>query len=469
MQRIVGIETEYGCLVSGEPSRAGVDQWPALVRRHLFQEQRAGVIDRHYRDYEEPPGNGGFLLNGGRVYIDMGHLEYATPECRTLHDLVRLDIQGDRLVLRSLQACLEEKEAEVAFLKNNIDHYTGATFGSHENYLVNRNANLDEPALRVLLSFLATRQIFTGAGRIGQAASPQGWEEMPEPSHPVRFQLSQRADHIVNDIYQWVQFNRAIINARDEPLADYRRFRRLHLLLGDSNMSPWATALKVGTTDLMLTLVERELLRGLPIIEDAVEAMRLVSHDPKRKWEVPLLHGGWSDAVTLQMRYLELAETHLAGSNPDADWALSNWRFALEALAAGDHVLLLGGVDWVTKEWMLTMFAEEQGLDWDDPWLSSLDLAYHDINPAEGLFYGAPASGRIAKFNEDILGQVETIEPPADTRAQARAELVERIQRESILEYVINWDSAEIGEHVYSLPDPFESGLPQPTDRQGPA
>jgi proteasome accessory factor A len=205
----------------------------------------AGTIDLHYRDYEEPPGNGGFLLNGGRLYLDMGHIEYASPECLHLHDLVTYELAGDDLLQSALIAL--GAEDRVSFIKNNVDHHTGATFGCHENYLMRREAQFTPPILGTLLTFLATRQIFTGAGRVGQS-NPLAFDfEPPQPEGQVNFQLSQRADHIVNDIYQWVQFNRAIINARDEPLADYRKYRRLHLLIGDSNMSEYAMA-EDGTT-----------------------------------------------------------------------------------------------------------------------------------------------------------------------------------------------------------------------------
>ncbi len=168
------------------------------------------------------------------------------------------DLAGDALLQSGLEALGVTEQ--VSFLKNNIDHHTGATFGCHENYLMKREAQFTPQSLGSLLSFLATRQIFTGAGRVGQA-NPLAFDfELPRTEAPVDFQISQRADHIVNDIYQWVQFNRAIINARDEPLADYRKYRRLHLLIGDSNMSPFATALKVGTTACVLTLLEEGLM-----------------------------------------------------------------------------------------------------------------------------------------------------------------------------------------------------------------
>src|SRR5437868_13474708 len=185
-----------------------------------------------------------------------------------------------------MQAC-----DRVSFIKHNIDHYTGATFGCHENYLMRRETQFTPPVLGSLLTFLATRQIFTGAGRVGQA-HPLAFDfDLPPSSTPVKFQLSQRADHIVNDIYQWVQFNRAIINARDEPLADYRKFRRLHLLIGDSNMSPFANALKVGTTACILTLLEEDKLPRNLVLADAVQATREISRDSTRRWMIELENG----------------------------------------------------------------------------------------------------------------------------------------------------------------------------------
>src|ERR1700675_2270457 len=289
MDRIVGVETEYGCLMSSEELRCNSEIWPAKVKSYLFQKARVGTIDLHYRDYEEPPGNGGFLLNGGRLYLDMGHIEYASPECLLLRDVVTYDVAGDQL----LQSALESLDVvdRVSFIKNNIDHETGATFGCHENYLMKREAQFTPPVLGTLLAFLATRQIFTGAGRVGQA-NPLAFDfQLPQPEVHVDFQLSQRADHIVNDIYQWVQFNRAIINARDEPLADYRKYRRLHLLIGDSNMSPFATALKVGTTALILTLLEEGSLPDDVILLDAVLATRQISHEGTGHAVVPLEDG----------------------------------------------------------------------------------------------------------------------------------------------------------------------------------
>src|ERR1700730_16220754 len=275
MDRIVGVETEYGCLMSSEELRCNSEIWPAKVKSYLFQKARVGTIDLHYRDDEEPPGNGGFLLNGGRLYLDMGHIEYASPECLNLHDLVTYELAGDEL-LRSSLAALDATD-RVSFIKNNVDHHTGATFGCHENYLMKREAQFTPSILGTLLTFLATRQIFTGAGRVGQA-NPLAFDfEPPQQEMPVAFQLSQRADHSFNDFYQCGKCSRPITNAGDEPLADYRKYRRLHLLIGDSNMSPFAIALKVGTTVCVLTLLEENLMPTHIALRDAVLATREIS------------------------------------------------------------------------------------------------------------------------------------------------------------------------------------------------
>src|SRR3954453_10644839 len=376
MDRVAGIETEYGCLVSADEGRAHTDAWPVRVKNFLFRKAQAGAIDLHYRDYEEPPGNGGFLLNGGRLYIDMGHIEYSSPECRTVRDAVAFDLAGD-LLLQSALNQLGVSES-VAFVKNNVDHITGATFGCHENYLMRRDLQFNPRILGTLLSFLATRQLFTGAGRVGQA-SPLAFDfEVPRQGQAIEYQISQRADHIVNDIYQWVQFNRAIINARDEPLADYRRYRRLHLLIGDSNMSAFPTALKIGTTAFVLTLLEQSLLTKNLSLFDAVQSTRSISRDPKREWIVHLENGKTMSSLEIQWEFHELARKHFSGASEEADWLLESWSFTLDAISNKPEALL-GGVDWITKKWLLEAFVEAEGIEWNDPWLQSLDLEYHNI------------------------------------------------------------------------------------------
>ena len=451
MNRVAGIETEYGCLVTGDH---GPEAWPVRVKNYLFKKAHAGVIDLHYRDYEEPPGNGGFLLNGGRLYMDMGHLEYASPESRTVRDAVAYDLAGDALLQSALDAL--GVSDEVAFIKNNVDHHTGATFGCHENYLMKRELQFKPRLLGTLLSFLATRQLFTGAGRVGQA-SPLAFDFEPE-NRPdaVPFQLSQRADHIVNDIYQWVQFNRAIINARDEPLADYRKYRRLHLLIGDSNMSPFATALKIGTTALLLTLLEEGDLPEDVILRDAVIATRQISHEGTGRGVVALEDGRTRAALDIQREFQAHAQRVLGGRDAETDWILENWAFTLDALCTRPE-LLLGGVDWISKKWLLETFRESEGLSWQDPWLQSLDLEYHNINPARGLFHALTPTKAIGEFNARAARPEARRTPPADTRAHGRGLAVALFQKRD-LPYVINWDTIAIETtSQLAMPDPFDT------------
>ena len=453
MNRIVGIETEYGCLVTDDKSHGGTDTWPPRIKNYLFKKANVGSIDLHYRDYEEPPGNGGFLLNGGRLYLDMGHLEYSSPECLDLEDIVAYDLAGDALLQSGLEALGVSEQ--VAFLKNNIDHHTGATFGCHENYLMKREAQFTHQSSGALLSFLATRQIFTGAGRVGQA-NPLAFDfELPRTDAPVDFQISQRADHIVNDIYQWVQFNRAIINARDEPLADYRKYRRLHLLIGDSNMSPFATALKVGTTACVLTLLEEGLMPPNVVLHDAVQATREISRDQSQRWVVRLENGGTCDAFDVQYAFLELAQKHLAGSDEETDWLIERWGFTLDAIRNKPEALI-GGVDWISKKWLLDAFREEEKLSWHDPWMQSLDLEYHNINPAKGLFFALTPAKAIGEFNDRVRLAHAQRRPPQNTRARGRSVAVAHFQQ-SNQAYVINWDSISCdNQNHFAMSDPFQ-------------
>ena len=454
MDRIVGIETEYGCLLSEEEAHVNSELWPAKVKNYLFRKAEAGTIDLHYRDYEEPPGNGGFLLNGGRLYLDMGHIEYASPECLHLHDLVSYELAGDELLQSSLAAL--GAEGRVSFIKNNVDHHTGATFGCHENYLMKREAQFTPPILGTLLAFLATRQIFTGAGRVGQS-NPLAFDfEPPQPEVQVNFQLSQRADHIVNDIYQWVQFNRAIINARDEPLADYRKYRRLHLLIGDSNMSPFATALKIGTTACVLSLLEEGHLPPNLVLADAVQSTRDISRDPTQRWIVDLENGRTIGALDVQWEFHRLAQKYLRNRSAETDWLLESWSFVLEALEK-NHQSLIGGVDWITKKWLLETFMESEKLKWDDSSLQSIDLEYHNINPGRGLFFGVTAGKRIAEWNNRVRRLGATRNPPLNTRALGRAHAVAFFQK-CDFPYVINWDSIACDSRDFLvMGDPFET------------
>src|SRR6476620_8199591 len=454
MNRIVGLETEYGCLISEDQAQSQADAWPVKVKNYLFRKSKCGAIDLHYRDYEEPPGNGGFLLNGGRLYIDMGHLEYSSPECRTLRDAVAYDLAGDAMLQGALDGLGVSED--VSFIKNNVDHVTGATFGCHENYLMKRELHFNPRILGTLLSFLATRQLFTGAGRVGQA-SPLAFDfEVPRQGQTIDFQLSQRADDILNDIYQWVQFNRAIINARDEPLADFRRYRRLHLLIGDSNMSPYAAALKIGTTASVLSLLEDGRLPRNLVLADAVQSTRDISRDSTEQWIVRLENGKTVSALDVQWEFHHLAQKHLRHSSAETNWLLENWGFVLETIP-NNRQALIGGVDWITKKWLLESFVEAEGLSWDDPWLQSIDLEYHNIDPRRGLFFSITPGKRISDWNNGVRRPSAMHVPPANTRASGRARAVTFFQNCNF-PYVINWDSIACDSRDFLvMGNPFET------------
>jgi hypothetical protein len=451
MNRIVGLETEYGCLVSGDDRQGGPDAFPIRVKNHLFKVARVGVIDLHYRDYEEPPGNGGFLLNGGRLYLDMGHIEYSTPECLSLRDIVAFDRAGDCLLQNALDSMgLADR---VCFVKNNIDHLTGATFGCHENYLMKRSAQFTPQVLSALLSFLATRQIFTGAGRVGQA-NPLAFEfDSHRADQVIHFQISQRADHIVNDIYQWVQFNRAIINARDEPLADYRKYRRLHLLIGDSNLNEYAIALKMGTTSLVLDLLEENIVPKRVGLLDPVASTREISRDQTYRWIARLENGQTRTALEIQRSFLGLAQHYLAGQSEENDWVIREWAAVLDGLEQ-DPMSQVGKIDWVAKKWLLEMFMEQEHVGWGDPWLQSLDLEYHNLDPRRGLYFALRQDGRVQSVISPERVDFCLTNAPTNTRAHARGIAV-RCLREQSTNYIINWDSIAVENR-----DPLVMGNP---------
>jgi len=431
--RITGLETEYGCLV--QPSVRVQDVMPR-IRDWLFENDRYGLIDRHDRDWDEPAGNGGFLFNGGRIYIDMGHLEYCTPECISALDVVRYDRAGDLLILEAIKAL--ELEDHVGFIRNNIDHYTGATFGCHENYSLSRKAPLNEKNVLSLLAFLTVRVLFCGAGRIG-ATSPARFRGDADPVGKIPFfQISQRADFIQNDFFEWVQHNRAIINTRDEPLADPRHYRRLHLIHGDSNVLPSSLFLKVGTTRLILDLVEINEMPPLAL-QDAVTTLRSLSRKLRPPWSVQLAGNKEMDGLELLHIFLVRAESHFKGRDKETDSILKLWAEVIEALAK-DPLSLIGLVDWVSKEFLINEFCREEGLEWGDPWLESQDLEFHHIHPARGL--------GLAMAKDDGFWCPPRLEdalmtPPKDSRAHARSRIMREIQGKET-SYFLDWESVEI-------------------------
>ncbi|MBT4101178.1 MAG: proteasome accessory factor PafA2 family protein [Gemmatimonadetes bacterium] len=447
--RIYGLEIEFGCMPPDTDPFLSPDFVSAKAKDTVFYREGLGILDIHYRGRDEPPGNGGFLFNGGRFYLDMGHVEYATPECRGLFDLVAADRAGEVIVQRALDQLGLAQEG--GFFKNNIDHYTGATFGCHENYLVRRDVPFSQVLLPAILPFFVTRQIFAGSGRVG--CHTDVFEYGGAEETDVSYQISQRADHIVTEIYQWIQFSRAIINTRDEPLADVGLYRRLHLLVGDSNMSEYATALKVGTTALMLELMEERIIPEVRLL-DPVQAIRDISRDLTYRWEVQLEDGSWTTALEIQRQYLQLADQYLRGKDDEGDWVLDEWRFVLNGLTH-DPMSLMDRIDWVTKKWLLDAFVADEGLEWNDPWLQSLDLEYHNLNPEKGLYYDLRDRGLLRRVVDDEHVNAAIVTPPQDTRAKARSQVMRCLSGQKA-RYVIDWDSIYVEDDKYlSLDDPF--------------
>jgi proteasome accessory factor A len=477
LNRIFGLETEYGLLVHQDRPDHSPTWFAHRIRDHLFHVQHRGVLDLHHRGHDEPPGNGGFLTNAGRIYLDMGHLEYASPECHSLVDLVATDRAGDQLIQEAIQD-LGFSET-VSLIKNNIDHETDATFGSHENYLVTRRFPFSRRGLGPLVTFLVTRQIFTGSGRVGAASPQDAWIQMDRLIVPrsamhhghreaqLPFQISQRADHIVNDFFEWVQQNRAIVNTRDEPLADPNQYRRIHLLLGDSNMTETATALKLGTTGLTLQLIEDgKAPRGFDI-DEPVETLQEISQDQDRRWLVRLQSGKSISAIDIQEQFVTAARDAYAGQDEETDWVLNQWESVLQDLR-GDYSKLVGRIDWASKLWLLESYREIEKAEWHDPVLKSLDLQYHNLHPDRGLYYGLLEEGRAPRMTTEKAVTLAMEHPPRNTRAFGRGELVRHLlacgapandpkpEERFLPPYVINWSIFQLrGQAPFSMPDPF--------------
>lgn len=446
-RRITGLETEYGCLVD---SHVQLQEVLPRIRDWLFENHRYGLIDQHDRDWDEPAGNGGFLFNGGRVYIDMGHLEYCTPECASALDVVRYDRAGDLLLQEAVQAL--GLRGHVHFIRNNIDHYTGATFGCHENYSLERKAPLHEQNVMSLLTFLTLRVLFSGAGRVGSVRPGRMRGEPPAGEDATSFQISQRADYIQNDFFEWVQHNRAIINTRDEPLADPRHYRRLHLIHGDTSVLPATLFLKVGTTRLVLDLLDADELPPL-VLADAVNSLRQLSRATTPPWTVTLAGGRTADALELLEIYRKRARQLFRGRNEETDALLDLWE-RVDAALATDRESLVGIVDWVSKQHLLEAFCQSERIHWDHPWLESQDIEFHQIDPDKSL--GLALASMDGYWNAPQVAQARS-EPPTDSRAHARSRLMREIMgKES--RYFLDWEAVEVpNQRRNRLLDPFQT------------
>ncbi|CCW36024.1 Pup-ligase protein [Chthonomonas calidirosea] len=476
-KRIFGIETEFGCMVR-DPSVGTPEEIVEQVKDYAFYDRRYGLIDLHARDYAfEPARAGGFLRNGGRLYIDAvgSHEEYATPECCDLLDLVRYDRAGRILLSRLLKDL--QLSPVVSFHNNSIDHFGGHTFGCHENYLVQLEDRFFTDALSSLLPFLVTRQIFAGVGRVGghRLTRPSSKNNIMTLSEhevdyvwvsnfygveidpTVNFQLSQRADHIVKTISSRVRFNRAIINPKWDSYYSYSNLHRLHVLFGESNMSEYALMLKVGTTCLVLDLIEDGIAPPDVEVADPLETLRSVSRDPTMKWIVRLRNGRTISAIDLQRRYLDAAKRYLYRRDPQTDLVLREWETILDDLER-DPLSTADRLDWAAKFVLYRQYMEETGASWQDDVMQSLDLEYHNATPEEGLFYGLEQAGLMRRLVTDEQVEEALTNPPENTRAYGRGLIVAQLLAHPGLRYVIDWDAIYIERNrQLDLKNPFHT------------
>jgi proteasome accessory factor A len=453
--KVCGIETEYGVVLRGAADANPVLASSMLINGYVehhkvgwdFEDESPGKDARGFaREGAQPPEIETHLVNtvltnGARYYVDHAHPEYSTPECANALELVLADKAGERVLARSMLAAkrLLGPDQEIVVYKNNSDG-KGNSYGTHENYLVDRAVPFAS-LVRVLLPWFVSRQVITGAGKVG---SENG-------APPVDFQLSQRADFFEEEVGLETTLKRPIVNTRDEPHADPQLYRRLHVIAGDANLCEVATLLKVGTTAIVLAMVEDDFLESAAIggrkdfsIVSPVSAMRTVSHDPTCRATVDLVEGGSMTAVELQWEFLRLAqkyadETGLAacGGEELGGQILERWEAALGALER-DPMSLDGQLDWVTKLSLLQAYTERDGLAWDDPKLALLDLQYHDVRPDRSLYERLVRAGKVERLVDETDVFAGMTEPPASTRAFFRGRCLSRWPDAVV---AANWDS----------------------------
>ena len=439
-RRIFGLETEYGVTCAADDGRGlSADE----VARYLFRKVVAWGRSSNV-----------FLRNGSRLYLDVGsHPEYATAECDDVHQLVAYDRGGERILeglVADAQQRLEHEglSGKVHLFKNNTDS-AGNSYGCHENYLVRRQGDFSRLS-EVLVPFLITRQVLTGAGKV--LATPRG----------AVFCLSQRADHIWEAVSSATTRSRPIINTRDEPHADAELYRRLHVIVGDSSMAEPTTMLKVGATDLVLRLVEA----GVPMrdltLENPIRAIREISHDRTGLHPVQLANGRTATAVDIQWEYYHRVREHVdghAGATPVVKQVLDLWERGLRALESRDLSLVDRELDWVIKLKLIERYQAKHDLPLDDPRIARLDLAYHDISRTEGLYNLLAARGMVERVVTDLEVFESTAVPPPTTRAKLRGDFV-RAAQEARRDYTVDWVHLKLNDQAQRTvlcKDPFRS------------
>ncbi|HEX6233097.1 MAG TPA: Pup--protein ligase [Jiangellaceae bacterium] len=439
-RRIFGLENEYGvtCTLRGQRRLS-----PDEVARYLFR-----------RVVSWGRSSNVFLENGARLYLDVGsHPEYATPECDSIEDLVAHDKAGER-ILESLLSSAEQRLREegirgvVYLFKNNTDS-AGNSYGCHENYLVSRHGEFSRLA-DVLIPFLVTRQIICGAGKVLQ--TPRG----------AVFAVSQRAEHIWEGVSSATTRSRPIINTRDEPHADAERYRRLHVIVGDSNMNECTTLLKVGTTDLVLRMIEAGAgLRDLSL-ENPIRAIREISHDITGRRKVRLASGREASALEIQEEYYSKARDFVDRrklATPVVKRVLDLWERTIKAIDSGDLSLVEREIDWVTKLRLIERYRQKHNMSLTHPRIAQLDLAYHDIHRRRGLYYLLERRGAVERVCHDVAIFAAKSVPPQTTRARLRGEFIRRAQ-ERRRDFTVDWVHLKLNDQAQRTvlcKDPFRS------------
>jgi proteasome accessory factor A len=438
-RRIFGIENEYGvtCTFRGQRRLS-----PDEVARYLFR-----------RVVSWGRSSNVFLRNGARLYLDVGsHPEYATPECDSAVDLVTHDKAGERILeglLVDAERRLREEgiAGDIYLFKNNTDS-AGNSYGCHENYLVGRHGEFSRLA-DVLIPFLVSRQIIAGAGKVLQ--TPRG----------AVFCVSQRAEHIWEGVSSATTRSRPIINTRDEPHADAERFRRLHVIVGDSNMNEVTTLLKVGTADLVLRMIEAGTVMRDLTLENPIRAIREISHDITGRRKVKLSNGREASALEIQREYYGKAVDFIArrGSDPVVQRVLDLWGRTLEAVESGDLSLVDREIDWVTKYQLIERYRAKHDLALSSPRVAQLDLAYHDVHRGRGLYYLLEKKGAVERATTDLAVFEAKSVPPQTTRARLRGEFIKHAQ-DKRRDFTVDWVHLKLNDQAQRTvlcKDPFRA------------
>jgi proteasome accessory factor A len=437
-RRIFGIENEYGVTCTFDGQRRLT---PDEVARYLFRKVVSWGRSSNV-----------FLSNGSRLYLDVGsHPEYATPECDDVRQLVTHDKAGERivegLVADAQQRITDEGIAgEIYVFKNNTDS-AGNSYGCHENFLVGRAGEFQKLS-DVLIPFLVSRQLICGAGKVTTT------------SRGATYCVSQRADHIWEGVSSATTRSRPIINTRDEPHADAEKYRRLHVIVGDSNMSETTTMLKIGSADLVLRMIEAGVVMRDLTLENPIRAIREISHDMTGRRLVKLANGRELSGLQIQREYLERAAAFadLEGlDDPMHKSVLELWQRTLTAIETQDLAQVGTEIDWVMKYLLLERYAAKHSLSWTSPRIAQLDLAYHDINRRRGLFYLLQRHGKATRITTDLeIFEAKSL-PPQTTRAKLRGDFI-RAAQEHRRDFTVDWVHLKLNDQAQRTvlcKDPF--------------